>query len=258
MIGNQDSFVGSMMRSIVSALPDGMRQRLWIWQQQGPVRLPLVGFASPQSLWRVKPISRVYGMDRGFPVDRHYIEKFLAASAKDIKGKVLEIADNKYTLKFGGSKVTHSEVLHIEEGHKHVTLVADLTKGENLPSDDFDCVICTQTLPFIFDVQTAVKTLHRILKPGGVLLVTLSGITKVSSYDMKRWGHYWNFTALSAERLFSETFGKGAVEVSSKGNVLAATAFLHGLASEELSQRELEHYDPDYEVIITARVQKRM
>lgn len=248
--------VSSFVKSIVAAMPDSMRQRLWIWMQQGPFRWPPVGRVTAQSLWRVRPISRVYGMDRGFPVDRYYIEAFLAAHSDTIRGRVLEIADNSYTRKFGGSKVTQSDVLHVEEGHKDVTIVADLTQGDELPSNVFDCIICTQTLPFIYEVQAAVSTLHRILKPGGTMLVTLPGITKISSYDVGRWGHYWSFTALSARRLLGETFGGEAVEVSSFGNVLAATAFLHGLASEELKQKELDHRDPDYEVIITAKVQK--
>ncbi len=248
--------VTSFVKTIVSVLPEPVRRQLWIWQQQGPFRWPPVGQVKPHSLWRVRPISRVYGMDRGFPVDRYYIEGFLAEHAQDIYGRVLEIADNKYTLKFGGSRVTQSDVLHVEAGHSDVTIVADLTRGDELPSNAFDCIICTQTLPFIYEVHAAVKTLHRILKPGGVMLVTLPGITKISSYDVGRWGHYWSFTALSTRRLLGETFGTDAVEVASRGNVLTATAFLHGLASEELSKAELEHSDLDYEVILTARVKK--
>lgn len=43
------------------------------------------------------PIEPFYNMRRGFPVDRYYIEGFLAEHAQDIYGRVLEIADNKYT-----------------------------------------------------------------------------------------------------------------------------------------------------------------
>lgn len=245
--------MSALLKSIFLTLPDGIRQRLWIWQQQGPFRWPPVGYVKPNSLWRVRPISRVYGADRGLPIDRYYIERFLATEAHLIGGRVLEIAENSYTRRFGGAKVMQSDVLHVEAGHPNVTLVADLARGENLPSAQFDCILCTQTLPFIFDLCAAMQTLYRILKPGGVLLLTLPGISKISRYDMERWGHYWSFTTLSTQRLLSDVFGAETVKVSAFGNVLTSTAFLHGLASEELSQMELDTHDPDYELVITAK-----
>jgi hypothetical protein len=40
------------------------------------------------------------------------------------------------------------------------------------------------------------------------------------------------------------------------GNVLAATAFLYGLAAEELSREELDHLDLRYPVTIGIRATK--
>jgi hypothetical protein len=117
-------------------------------------------------------------------------------------------------------------------------------------------VILTQTLQVIYDVPAALRTLHRILKPGGVALVTVAGISKISRYDMDRWGYYWSFTSRSARRLFEEVFTPANVTVEAHGNVLAAIAFLHGLATEELRQAELDSFDPDYEMLITVRAVK--
>ncbi|MFN8446526.1 MAG: methyltransferase domain-containing protein [Caldilineaceae bacterium] len=245
--------MSALLKSVFLTLPDGFRKRLWIWQQQGLFRWPMVGHVKPESLWRVRPISCVYGADRGLPVDRYYIERFLATESHLIRGHVLEIADDSYTRRFGGTKVVRSDVLHVEAGHHNVTVVADLAHGENLPSAQFDCILCTQTLPFIFDLGAAMQTLYRILKPGGALLLTLPGISKISRYDVERWGHYWSFTTLSAQRLLSDVFNAEAVTVNAFGNVLTSIAFLHGLASEELSPMELEFHDPDYELIITAK-----
>lgn len=97
-----------------------------------------------------------------------------------------------------------------------------------------------------------------MLKPGGVLPVTLSGISQSSRYDMDRWGDYWRFTILSARRLFEEVFPPASVIVETHGNVLAAVAFLHGLAADELKREELDCHDPDYEVSITVRAIKPM
>lgn len=207
-------------------------------------------------LRRVTPISRSFGMNRGRPVDRYYIEAFLERHADDIRGRVLEIADDAYTRRFGAARVVRSDVLHAVAGNPRATMVADLTSAPEIPSDAFDCVILTQTLMFIYDVRAALGTLHRILRPGGVLLATMSGISQVARYDMDRWGEFWRFTSLGAARLLQEVFPRECVQVEARGNVLAATALLYGLAAEELKVEELEHPDRDYELVITARAVK--
>ena len=217
---------------------------------------PPVGWARLGSLRRISPISRGFGKNRGLPIDRYYIERFLAAQSLDIRGDVLEVGANTYTQKFGGDRVTRSAVLHVTQGNPKATIVADLTRADNIEADTFDCIILTQTLQFIYDVQAAVKTIYRILKPGGVLLATFGGISQISRWDMDRWGHYWNFTTLSAQRLFEESFPAITVNVEAHGNVLVAVALLHGLATQELHQEELDHHDPDYEVLITVRAVK--
>ena len=213
--------------------------------------------ASPEpvnfgSLRRVTPVGRLLGRDRGLPIDRYYIARFLEANAGRIRGHTLEIDDDQYTRAFGGDRVTRSDVLHVHPTNPRATIVADLTSAEHhIPSDRFDAIILTQTLPFIYDVHAVVKTLHRILRPGGVVLATVGGITPISRRDMERWGHYWSFTTLSARLLFEEAFPARDVHVDAFGNVLAATAFLQGLAAEELSPTELDYRDPDYEFLIT-------
>jgi SAM-dependent methyltransferase len=200
---------------------------------------------------RVTPISQAWGFDRGLPIDRYYIENFLAGRAEDIRGHVLEMMDATYTRRFGGKRVQKSDVLHASEDNPNATIVADLTRAQQIPSDTFDCIIFTQTLLFIYDVRSVINTLHRILKPGGIVLGTVPGITKISREDMRRSGQYWSFTTLSILRLFEEVFPAEQVEVKAYGNVLTAAAFLYGLATEELRKTELDHRDPDYEVIIT-------
>jgi ubiquinone/menaquinone biosynthesis C-methylase UbiE len=147
-------------------------------------------------------------------------------------------------------------VLHVAEQKPNVTIIANLESGDGLPSDRFDCIILTQTLQFIFDVPAVLRTAYRILKPNGITLVTVPGICQISRYDMDRWGDYWSFTTLSMQRLFEQCFPKENIEISAYGNVLSSIAFLQGLASEELSRKELEYNDPDYELLITVRAWK--
>jgi SAM-dependent methyltransferase len=208
------------------------------------------------SLGRLTPVSRQFGFDRGLPIDRYYIESFLRANLVDIHGRTLEVADNTYTHKFGAGRVLQSDVLHSESGNPAATIVADLSRGTGLPSAAFDCVILTQTLQMIYDLQTSLRLLCEALKPGGVLLATVPGISQISRFDMDRWGDYWRFTTLSARRLFEDA-GPLDVTVKAYGNVLAAIAFLHGLAAEELREDELNWPDPDYELLIAVRAVKR-
>jgi SAM-dependent methyltransferase len=217
-------------------------------------RVP-VGSVKFGRLRRVRPISDQFGFDRGLPIDRYYIENFLARNAGDIRGRVLEIGDASYTRRFGGERVSVSDVLHVREGNPEATIVADLSRGDNIASDSFDCIILTQTLHLLYEVRSAIRTIHRILKPGGVLLATFPGISQISR-DEWRKSWYWAFTSLSARRLFEEAFPADDVEVEAHGNVLAAISFLHGLATEELRKRELDTRDPAYEVLITLRAVK--
>jgi SAM-dependent methyltransferase len=216
---------------------------------------PRVGSVDFGSLRRVKPISRRFGYDRGLPIDRCYIESFLARQANDIRGRVLEIGDDSYTRRFGGSRVTVRDVFHVTKGNPKTTFIGDLTSADHIPSDTFDCIILTQTLDLIYDVRAALKTLHRILKPGGIVLATVPGISPVGHDE---WTKHlcWSFTTLSARRLFEEVFPAANVKAEAHGNVLAAIAFLHGLSVEELSQKELDYYDSSYQVLITIRAAK--
>ena len=207
---------------------------------------------------RLSPVSATFGFERGQPVDRYYIENFLARHTEDIRGRVLEIRGDDYTRKFGGQRVEVSDVLDVAEDNRRATIHADLTQADHVPSGAFDCIILTQTLHFIYDVRSAARTLYRILKPGGVLLATFPGISKTGCRECGKHGEYycWMFTKLSAQRLFDETFPAADLEIEAHGNVLAAVSFLHGLAAEEVRREELDHHDPDYEVLITLRAVK--
>jgi len=207
-------------------------------------------------LRRLKPVSLDYGNSRGLEIDRYYIEKFLSEYSSDVRGHVLEIKHNAYTVKHGGDRVTRSDVLHPVEGNPDATIVADLTKADHLPSNAYDAIIFTQTLQVIYDIRAVVATLYRILKPGGVLLATASGMAQLSLEDFDRWGEYWRFTSLSARLLFEETFSAGNVTARSYGNVLAAISFLEGLAVEDLKKKELDAVDRSYEVLIAVRAVK--
>jgi len=231
-----------------------LRRTLTVWPPLGAVRFG--------SLRRLTPFSRRYGFERGTPIDRYYIDSFLVRHAGeeeygtgDIRGRVLEIGGDTYTRRFGGA-VSQSDVLHDSSVRPEATIVGDLTSPDSVPADTFDCAICTQTLHLIYDVRTAIGTLRRALKPGGVLLATVPGISQICRPEMDIWGDYWRFTTLSARRLLEEFFPGENVSVESFGNVLTSAAFLYGVAAEELKEQELDPRDPDYELMIAIRAVK--
>jgi SAM-dependent methyltransferase len=217
-------------------------------------RRPL-GSVSFGDIGDVRPISDDFGFDRGTPIDRFYVERFLGDNAGDIAGRVLEVGDDAYSRRFGGGQVTRQDVLHISADNPAATLVGDLSHAGTLPAGTFDCLVLTQTLHLIFDLRAAVVEMQRSLKPGGVVLLTVPGISQI---DRGQWGAgwFWSLTAASATRLFSEVFGAGNVRVHSHGNVFAATAFLQGVALEEIDTTKLAFHDPSYPVIVTVRAQK--
>ena len=224
--------------------------KLWRYWNRKKVRVEF------GSLSATGPVSNLHGLDRGTPINRYYIEKFLTGHAGLIRGEVLEVGDSEYSRRFGDNRVERRGVLHVTPGNNAATVVGDLTDPATLPAGAVDCFICTQTFDCIFEVHKAVAGAHHLLKPGGVLLATMSGISQISRYDMDRWGDYWRFTTASVARLFQPVFA-GGVEVESFGNVVAAIAFLQGLSVEDLPEPALlDQHDADYQLVVAVVARK--
>src|SRR5947209_8727040 len=187
-------------------------------------------------LGRVEPISEAWGRDRGRPIDRYYIERFVEGCRADIRGRVLEVLDARYTQAYG-TDVERSDVLDIDADNANATIVADLAAADNILSDTYDCFILTQTLTYVYDLESAVQHAHRVLRPGGVLLATVPSVSRV----YPRYPDYWRFTPAACLRLFSGPFQSQDVEVRAHGNVRVCAAFLTGLACEDLIARQLDH-----------------
>ncbi len=211
--------------------------------------------ANWHNLRSLEPISKVFSLDRGTPIDRVYIEDFLSKNRDLITGVVCEIADNNYSKKFG-SDVECYEVLRYTDDNPNATIIGDLCNTSTLPKSKIDCFILTQTLNFIYDYKNSIRGIYHMLNNGGVALVTVSGISQISRYDYERLGDFWRFTDMSIKRAFEEVFGDGNVEVEAYGNVLSATAFLQGISAEELIKEELFYKDEDYQVTICVKAVK--
>ncbi|MBT0811445.1 methyltransferase domain-containing protein [Litoribacter ruber] len=216
---------------------------------------PTVGQMKFGDFKRLTPISDVFGYDRGGPIDRYYIENFLTNNAECIQGRCLEIGDNEYTMRFGGDKVLRSDILHVHERNPQATIIGDISDLPQVEDDSFDCIILTQTLHLIYDFKKALQSTIRILKPGGFLLLTVPGITPIAKDE---WGEswYWSFTSRAMQKIMEEVCPQGKTEVENFGNVFSASSFLYGLGWQELTHEQLDYQDPDFQVVVTVKVQK--
>jgi hypothetical protein len=207
-------------------------------------------------LAKTTPLSSQFGYDRGTPIDRYYIQSFLADHANNIFGRTLEIGNDGYTAYFGGSRTTQRDVLHVHAGNPAATIVGDLSEKGTLAAGAYDCLVITQTLHLIYDIRAAVNELYNALRKGGVLLLTSPGISQIARDEWGGPNWFWSITPASASRLFGDVFGAANVEVRSNGNVFAATAFLQGIAVEEVAKAKLDVVDEAYPVIVTVRATK--
>ena len=200
-----------------------------------------------------EPIDREFGFNLGTPIDRYYIENFLKKHRNLIQGEILEVGEDSYTSRYASGK-HRLTILNVVD--KPGCLKGHLESGDGIPENTFDCVIMTQTLPFIFDVKSAVFNVHKMLKHGGYLLATNPCISHISRFDMDRWGDYWRFTPLSIRCLLEGYFQRDNIQIEAHGNSFASTCFIQGIPSEKLSSKELDHADQDYIVTITSLAQK--
>ena len=205
------------------------------------------------ALRRGRPVSEHYGRDRGTPVDRVYIDGFLAEHARDIRGRVLEVGSGHYARQLGHD-VTNIDVVDIRVDAPETTIVADLADPASLPAAAFDCVVLPQTLQYVRDVEAALANCWQALQPGGVLLVTVPAVAKLDHHliDVDRW----RFLPGGLAQWVASACPGATTAIGADGNLVAATAFLYGVAAEELRADELARRDESYPVITWARVSR--
>jgi SAM-dependent methyltransferase len=218
------------------------------WLAPGSVRLERARPVLPGV-----PVHRRYGLREGRPVDRFYIERFLERHAGDVRGRVLEVLDATYTRRFGGDAVVQADVLDLDPSNAAATIRADLQTGDGVPSDAFDCIVLTQTISITYDFAGALDTVCAALAPGGVLLLTVPGISHQAEPDGERFADHWRFTWRAIARLLGERLGPENVEVGAEGTVAACASFLYGIPAGEVEPALLDPHDPDYEMVIWAR-----
>jgi SAM-dependent methyltransferase len=206
----------------------------------------------------LEPLSRYYGSERGGIIDRYFIEDFVEHSSGRIRGRCLELLDDAYTKRFGGDRVTTSDVLDIDPANPLATIVGDLQALKEVADDAFDCVILTQTLQLLPEPAKGVAELHRMLAPGGTALITVPAMARVSGLTRNGIGDhdYWRFTPAGLRILLERHFSQGDLEVTGRGNVRTGLAFWAGLSRQDLPRKAFTVDDPAFPMLVTAQATK--
>jgi hypothetical protein len=210
------------------------------------------GLGSPRwgNLRRLRPFSEHFGFDRGTPIDRYYLHRFLQANAADIRGDVLEIQMPGYTRRFGRD-LRRCDSIDIDSTHAP-TYCCDLAAADMVPSGEYDCFLAPNTINLLRDIRGSLRHMLRVVKPGGVVLATGAVLGPL----MADAADYWHLSADGWRELVHEAWAGHEYDVQPHGNCLTATAALLGLAHEELTADELEYQDPRYPVLVTLRCRR--
>lgn len=201
----------------------------------------------------VVPVSRNYGAEFGKPIDRYYIERFLESSREYIQGDVIEIEDTTYTERYGHSLKRYA-ALHVEDTDGCIK--GNLDTGEGIEDGMADCLICTQTLQYIYHPENAAKNIRKMLKVGGTALITMPFLCQYFE-GAHSWNDYWRATPQCLKRILEQAFGEANVEAGSFGNVKTAVGFLYGLCREDIEESDFDYNDREYPVTVWAICHRR-
>ena len=210
-------------------------------------------------LRRLQPLA--HGRERGQPVIRHYWEEFLLAHRGDLRGRGLEIGTTQTLRRIGGSAMQQADALDVA-AREGVTVVADLSRADLVPSDSFDCFVVPFTMHLIYDLDAALHHAVRILTPGGVLLVNFPCVDYyfADGLDMgtgRPLFVFWWFTPIQVENLLQRAgLRTGQYSLAVYGNLFARVAHQMNLPTEELTARERDTRDAGHPLLICARIVK--
>ena len=203
------------------------------------------------NLRRVLPFSDRFGFDRGTPVDRYYLHRFLDAHRDLITGDVLEIQTDGYARRYGHDlgRVDSVDVV----ASFRPTFLCDLAhSGDVLPSSAYDCFLLPNTFQHLREPEAALAHALRVVKPGGVILASSAGFLPLIADAPD----YWRLSEAGWVELTGRVWKGCDVQVESHGNCLVSVAAMLGLTLEELSPAELDVRDPRYPVLVVVRCRK--
>ena len=113
------------------------------------------------------------------------------------RGKILDIGSARWNYpknRFGKDNVT---TLDLEPPADVIGNVMNMPFADN----SFDCVICLETLEHVENPFTALKEIHRVLKPNGKLISSTPFMHEIHGEE---YGDFWRFTRQGWKKLLTE------------------------------------------------------
>jgi SAM-dependent methyltransferase len=148
---------------------------------------------------------------------------------------VLDIGcgDKPYLPYFKGVAATYTGV-DVYPGER----VDVIGPAEALPFEDasFDVVVATQMLEHVPDPPRVLSEAHRVLRPGGVLLLSTHGTTVYHPNP----SDFWRWTQEGLPKLLHDNGGWSHLHIEGAGGTMACFGYLYGLyAARALAQPRL-------------------
>jgi hypothetical protein len=203
------------------------------------------------NLRRTTPFSATYGFERGLPIDRYYLHRFLDAHREAITGRVLEVQNNSYTAQFG-HHVMSSDTFDIVPDFQPTYLCDFAHCGDILGDESYDCLLLPNCLPHFRELDTCLAQAIRIVRRGGTILASAGGLLPLTG-DVP---DYWRLSPDGWRERLGCAWRGADITVTGHGNCLVAIAASLGLAREELDEAELDIVDPRYPVLTTIACRK--
>jgi len=149
-----------------------------------------------------------------YSFNRVAVIRFLEEHAKQMHGKVLDVGSGRWTF---ARRLLQNHCQYIATdcfADPNVDIVSDIEVLSNtFNKDDFDFILCLEVLEHIPHPWLAVKQLHTVLKPGGILLMTTP--FHMRFHGTNNYRDYWRFTPEGLGLLLDEAgFQKIAIKLS--------------------------------------------
>lgn len=196
-----------------------------------------VEFGDFKRFW---PFSHQFGFDRGGPVDRYYLKKFVQAIHPKVRGRCLEIGGslgNNRSYQFAVDEFRTLDLPAVGDD-----LVGDAADPQLFDQGSWDSIVAFHVLEHCPDPFAVVSNLHRWLTPHGHAFVVVPCAQRVHNFP----GDYWRFMPDGLRVLF-KSFSE--VIVSAYGNPLTLVSNYLGLSHKELVAEDMDFVHPDYPVL---------